>query len=59
MTETGDVARMTHRQRAKMCLCPCTYLCKPDIASEDCCLCCHLKYEKELEIADLVEMAGT
>ena len=56
----GEENDLNCRQRVCMCLWPCTYLNKPDIASSDCCLCCHESPKvKELDIPPLIEMSGT
>ena len=56
----GEETNLNCRQRLCMCLWRCIYLNKPDIASSDCCLCCHESPKvKELDIPPLIEMSGT
>ena len=56
----GEENNLGCLQRLCMFVWPCTYLNDPDIASSDCCLCCHESAKvKELDIPPLIEMSGT
>ena len=56
----GEENNLTSGQRACMLFYPCSYFCKPDLASSDCCLCCHEKPKADiLDIPPLIEMSST
>ena len=60
MADSADNSKMTCGQRLKMLFCPCSYACKPAIASVDCCLCCHEASKQHLlDIPPLIEMSST
>eukprot|EP01084_Bolivina_argentea_P186432 321358_1 len=59
-SKKANTSEISCMQRILMVFCPCTYFNEPNVATQDCCLCCHeIPLQDVVTIPPLVELSGT